>query len=89
MLWDKKYKGNQRGLIIIDEEPELFSIFPCLPYEVGELVDRLSGLVHQEEVKSKNTKVIHKFTTALKSIQQRIEKITDGAIREATYIQWI
>ena len=82
----RKYKGNQRNLIIIDEEPELFSIFPCLPYEVGELVDRLSGLVHQEEVLSKDTKVIHKFTTALRSIQQRMERITDGAIREATFI---
>ena len=82
----RKYKGNQRDLIIIDEEPELFSIFPCLPYEVGELVDRLSGLVHQEEVLPKDTKVIHKFTTALRSIQQRMERITDGAIREATYI---
>ena len=82
----RKYKGNQRNLIIIDEEPELFSIFPCLPYEVGELVDRLSGLVHQEEVLPKDTKVIHKFTTALRSIQQRMERITDGAIREATYI---
>ena len=55
-------------------------------YEVGELVDRLSGLVHQEEVLPKDTKVIHKFTTALRSIQQRMETITDGAIREATYI---
>ena len=82
----RKYKGNQRNLIIIDEEPELFSIFPCLPYEVGELVDRLSALVHQEEVLPKDTKVIHKFTTALRSIQQRMETITDGAIREATYI---
>ena len=82
----RKYKGNQRDLIIIDEEPELFSIFPCLPYEVGELVDRLSGLMHQEEVQPKDTKVIHKFTTALRSIQQRMERITDGSIREATYI---
>ena len=50
------------------------------------MVDRLSGLLHQEEVLPKDTNVIHKFTTALRSIQQRMEKITDGAIREATYI---
>ena len=49
-------------------------------------MDRLSGLLHQEGVLSKDTKVIHKFTTALRSIQQRMERITDGAIREATYI---
>ena len=49
-------------------------------------MDRLSALVHQEEVLPKDTKVIQKFTTALRSIQQRMETITDGAIREATYI---
>ena len=49
-------------------------------------MDRLSALVHQEEVLPKDTKVIHKFTTALRAIQERMERITDGAIREATYI---
>ena len=37
----RKYKGSQRDLMIIDEEPEFFSIFPCVLFEVGELVDRL------------------------------------------------
>ena len=49
-------------------------------------MDRLSGLVHKEEVLPKDTKVIQKFTTAIRSIQQRMETITVGAIKEATYI---
>ena len=34
----------------------------------------------------KNKVLIHRFTKTLRKIQARMEKITDGAIREATYI---
>ena len=82
----RKYKGIHRDLIVVDEEPDLFSIYPCQPHEVGELADLLSGSLNLQNDELKNKVLIHRFTKTLRKIQERMEKITDGAIREATYI---
>ena len=82
----RKYKGIHRDLIVVDEEPDLFSIYPCQPHEVGELADLLSGSLNRQNEEMKNKVLIHRFTKTLRKIQERMEKITDGAIREATYI---
>ena len=82
----RKYKGIHRDLIVVDEEPDLFSIYPCQPHEVGELTDLLSGSLNRQNEEMKNKVLIHRFTKTLRKIQERMEKITDGAIREATYI---
>ena len=82
----RKYKGIHRDLMVVDEEPDLFSIYPCQPHEVGELADLLSGSLNLQNDEMKNKVLIHRFTKTLRKIQERMEKITDGAIREATYI---
>lgn len=85
----RKYRDRRRNLIIVDEEPELCSIHPCLPNYVSELADFISRYTDFIKDNKSNISVYYEYkelTSLLRKIQSRMANLTDSSIDKATYI---
>jgi len=85
----RKYRDRRRNLIIVDEEPELCSIHPCLPHYVSELADVVSSYSDSIKNNSDNFSIIYeanKLTKILRRVYIKMANLTDTSIDKATYI---
>ena len=85
----RKYRVRRRNLIIVDEEPELCSIHPCLPHYVSELADVVSSYSDSIKNNSDNFSIIYEaneLTKILRRIYTKMADLTDTSIDKATYI---
>ena len=85
----RKYRDRRRNLIIVDEEPELCSIHPCLPHYVSELADVVSSYSDSIKNNSDNFSIIYEaneLTKILRRIYTKMADLTDTSIDKATYI---
>jgi len=85
----RKYRDRKRNLIIVDEEPELCSIHPCLPNYVSELADVVSSYSDFIKNTSDNFSIIseaNELTQILRRVYTRMAYLTDTSIDKATYI---
>ena len=85
----RKYRDRRRTLIIVDEEPELCSIHPCLPHYVSELADVVSSYSDFIKNTSDNFSIIveaNELTKILRRVYTKMAYLTDSSIEKATYI---
>ena len=85
----RKYRDRRRNLIIVDEEPELCSIHPCLPHYVSELADVVSSYSDSIKKTSDNFSIIYEaneLTKILRGVYTKMAYLTDTSIDKATYI---
>ena len=85
----RKYRDRRRNLIIVDEEPELCSIHPCLPHYVSELADVVSSYSDSIKNNSDNFSIIYEaneLTKILRRVYTKMADLTDTSIDKATYI---
>jgi hypothetical protein len=85
----RKFRDRRRNLIIVDEEPELCSIHPCLPHYVSELADVVSSYSDSIKNNSDNFSIIYEaneLTKILRGVYTKMADLTDTSIDKATYI---
>ena len=74
----RKWNGVQRDLIVIDEEPELESVYVAQPEDVSRLASVLSDVVRNDEARHFDFVETHPAVPVLNAIHDRMRSVKDN-----------